>query len=86
MSLVTRRLGWAFGHFNASSFILKRAVNAETQRAAEKRREEELSATLCGSLVNPQGCQSVAGGRRGVLGGGDLRIASQEMSCTLAGC
>src|ERR1035441_4328621 len=31
------------------SFILKRAVNAETQRAAEKRREKEPSAILCES-------------------------------------
>ena len=36
-------------------------------------------------MVNPEGCQRVAGGRRGLSGGGDLRIAAQRKSCTPAG-
>jgi hypothetical protein len=35
--------------------------------------------------VNPKGCQTVAGGRRG-LGGGDLRVTARKMSCTPEGC
>jgi hypothetical protein len=35
--------------------------------------------------VNPEGCQRVAGGRRGVFWGGDLRATAQEKSCTPAG-
>ena len=34
--------------------------------------------------VNPEGCQRVAGGRRG-FGGGDLRTTAQETRCTPAG-
>jgi hypothetical protein len=36
------------------------------------------------SLVNPKGCQRVAGGRRG-LWGGDLLVTAHEISCTPAG-
>jgi hypothetical protein len=54
------------------------AVNAHVAASTRNQATNPLAG------VNPDGCQRVAGGRRG-LWGGDLRTTGQEVFCTPAG-